>query len=62
VGLWGDYDYKTTNDVLRFDVAVKAVDQAWEAFTVKFDKAGRASTLTMVWDKTSVEIPVEILK
>ena len=62
VGLWGDYDYKTANDVLRFDVPVKAVDQAWEAFTVKFDKAGRASTLTMVWDKTSVEIPVEILK
>jgi len=62
LGLWGEYDYKAANDVLRFDVPVKAVDQAWEAFTIKFDKAGKKSTLTMVWDKTSVEIPVEILK
>lgn len=62
VGLWGEYDYKTANDVLRFDVPVKAVDQAWEAFTIKFDKAGKKSSLIMVWDKTSVEIPVEILK
>lgn len=62
VGLWGDYDYKPANDALRIDVPVKLVDQAWEAFTIKFDKAGKGSTLTMVWDKTSVEIPVEILK
>lgn len=62
VGLWGDYDYKAQRDQLRFDVAVKQLDQSWEAFTMKFDKAGKVSTLTVVWDKTSVEIPVEVLK
>lgn len=62
VGLWGEYDYKAQRDQLRFEVPVKQLDQSWEAFTVKFDKTGKVSTLTMVWDKTSVEIPVEVLK
>lgn len=62
VGLWGDYDYKASQDVLRFEVPVKMVDQSWEAFTVKFDKIGKNSTMTMIWDRTSVEIPIQILK
>jgi hypothetical protein len=62
IGLWGDYDYKQANDLARFDVAVKTVDQPWEAFTIKFDKTGRMNLMTMVWDRTSVEIPIEILK
>lgn len=62
VGLWGDYDYKQQFDQLRFDVAVKNLDQSWEAFTMKFDKTGKTSVLTLVWDRTSVEIPIEILK
>lgn len=62
VGLWGDYDYKSQRDQLRFEVPTKQLDQSWEAFTMKFDKTGKMSILTMVWDKTSVEIPVEVLK
>lgn len=62
VGLWGEYDYKQKQDQLRFEVPVKMQDQSWEAFTIKFDKTGKISTLTLVWDKTAVEIPVEVLK
>lgn len=62
LGLWGEYEYNSKCDVLRFDVPVKTLDQSWEAFTIKIDKLGKGATLSMMWDKTAVEIPIEILK
>lgn len=62
LGLWGEYEYNAKCDQLRFDVPVKAVDQAWEAFTIKLDKSGAGAVMTLVWDKSSVEIPIELSK
>lgn len=62
LGLWGEYEYDSKCDQLRFDVAVTKVDQSWEAFTIKIDKEGSGAKMSMVWDKTSVEIPIDLLK
>lgn len=63
LGMWGEYDYKAANDLVRFVVAVKPTEQSWEAFTIRFDKqSNQQASMTLVWDKTSVEIPIEILK
>lgn len=62
LGLWGAYDYKSTADVLRFDLAVKPTSQTWEAFTIHLKKKGKDALLIISWDNTSVEIPIETFK
>lgn len=62
LGLWGEYEYDPKCDQLRFDVPVTKVDQSWEAFTIKLEKVGSGAKMTLVWDKTSVEIPIDLLK
>jgi hypothetical protein len=62
LGLWGEYEYNAKCDQLRFDVPVKKVDQSWEAFTIKLEKEGSGAKMTLVWDKTAVEIPIDLLK
>jgi hypothetical protein len=62
LGLWGEYEYNPKCDQLRFDVPVKNVEQAWEALTIKLDKEGTGAKMTLVWDKSSVEIPIDLLK
>jgi len=62
LGLWGEYEYDAKCDQLRFDVPVKNVDQSWEAFTIKLEKEGSGAKMTLVWDKSSVEIPIDLLK
>jgi len=62
LGLWGEYEYNPKCDQLRFDVPVKSVDQSWEAFTIKLEKEGTGAKMTLVWDKSSVEIPIDLLK
>ncbi len=62
VGLWGDYEYKPECDVLKVEVPANAVDTPWEAFTIKFENNGNMANMTLVWDKTAVIVPIEILK
>lgn len=62
LGLWGEYEYNAKCDQLRFEVPVKNVEQSWEAFTIKLEKEGTGAKMTLVWDKSSVEIPIDLLK
>lgn len=63
LGMWGEYDYKAAQDLVRFVVPVKPTEQSWEAFTIRFDKLGnQKASMTLVWDRSVVEIPIEILK
>ncbi|MEM7551007.1 MAG: DUF2911 domain-containing protein [Bacteroidota bacterium] len=62
LGQWGAYRHNPDNDLFKFDVPVKSVDTAYEAFTIEFeDNKASKTNLNMIWDKTKVSIPVEVL-
>ena len=62
LGMWGDYEYNEKCDELRVEVPTSQVDPFWEAFTIKFEQDGSNVLMKLIWDKTSVNIPIEILK
>lgn len=61
VGQWGAFGYDQQFDVMRFEVPVTSIDEPVEAFNISFSdiKDGK-TTLTIVWDRTKVEIPIEL--
>jgi hypothetical protein len=61
VGQWGAFGYNDKFDVMRFDVPTKMMDESAEVFNISFAevKDGK-TTLTIKWDKTKVDIPVEL--
>jgi len=60
LGQWGAFEYDKERDVLRVDVSAKGQKKAQEAFTISFPEEvnGDKTTMTMVWDRTKVEIPI----
>ncbi|MCP9750532.1 DUF2911 domain-containing protein [Ferruginibacter sp. HRS2-29] len=51
--------YKETDDVLRFKVVPSKLKNRVETFTIQFDNVKPESCgITLMWDKTSVTIPV----
>lgn len=63
-GLWGSYNHNEALDILRFEVPAEKVpgDLVYEAFTIKIDHRNEMADLLLLWDKTSVRIPVKLLK
>lgn len=60
LGQWGAFEYKSEFDVLRVDVNSEKMEDAAEAFTIQFGEVQNDTTsITMRWDKTRVNIPVE---
>jgi len=54
---WGAYSYKQADDVLRFKVKSKSVNEKRETFTMQFNNTTtQATDLRMVWDRTAVAI------
>ena len=47
-------------DLVKIDVPVHHLDNPVEQFTIAFDNTTDNLKLTMAWDKTKVEIPMEI--
>lgn len=62
VGLWGAYNYNAEKDIRRFVVPVQDTDEAYEAFTIRFDQQNELANLLMIWDRTKVSIPIEFIK
>jgi hypothetical protein len=59
LGQWGAFNYTSTHDVLRADIASQSTEKVTEAFTISFsDIQGDSTNIIMEWDQTKVEIPV----
>ena len=46
-------------DAIELETAVKELDETVEKFTIAFDNTTGKLKLTMAWDKTLIEIPIE---
>ena len=55
LGQFGAFDYKKANDVLTIKVPVKALSAEVEKFTIE----AKDASVDMMWDKTSVSVPVK---
>lgn len=56
---WGAYSYEEKNDVMRVKVAASSLDEAVEAFSIRFEDLGNNSAvMRLAWDKTLVEVPI----
>ena len=57
LGQWGAYEYEKVKDqnILDGNATVKNLDKAVEVFTIEL----KADGMYMMWDKTSVFIPVK---
>ena len=49
-------------DIMQFEVPVKTLDDVVEQFTIAFDNTTDRLKLTMAWDLTKIEVPLEVLK
>jgi len=54
LGQWGAYSYDEANDALRVDVPVAKNRDAYEAYTMFFEKGN----LVMTWGTTRVDLPI----
>jgi len=62
LGLWGAFEYDSTNDVMRTEVPSHETDRVTEAFTIQFgEMQGDSTSIIMRWDRTEVRIPLEFL-
>lgn len=48
-------------DLMNFKVSVQDLDKSVEQFTIAFDNITDDLKMTLVWDKTKIEIPMEIV-
>ena len=60
LGMWGAFSYSEEHDVLRLETPVSMTDDIHEAFTITLEanEEGSSAMLSMMWDQTSVTIPV----
>lgn len=62
VGQWGAYNYNEEFDALRVKAPVIPIKEAvFEPFTIKFRGKNESGDLIMMWDKTSVELPIKFV-
>lgn len=61
VGLWGAYNYNPQKDILRFEVPVQSIDKTYEPFTIIIDHRNEVADLLLLWDRTQVAIPIQLI-
>jgi hypothetical protein len=49
-------------DIMEFEVPVKTLEDVVEQFTIAFDNTTDRLKLTMAWDLTKIEVPLEVVK
>ena len=58
---WGAYQYKETDDLLRFNVKPQALAKKVETFTIDFENVTTKSTvITLAWENTKVGFNVTV--
>lgn len=55
-GQWGAYDYSESQDIGRFKVSAKSLDEEAESFTIDVNNGGIVS---LRWDKTKVDFKIQ---
>lgn len=59
LGLWGAFDYDSSNDVLRVEREANRTEQTDEAFTIQFGEVQADSAEMIIkWDQTEVRVPI----
>ena len=60
LGMWGAYNYNQKIDVMRFEVPVEILDRiVYEPFTILIDQKTDQATISMMWDRIKVSIPIQ---
>ena len=58
---WGSYFYDKSEDVVRFDVKSKTIDNSIEMLTYSFDTADATSTIaSLKWEKKEIPFKIEV--
>jgi hypothetical protein len=58
---WGAYQYKESDDVVRFKVPSAQISEQIETFMIDFDHVSDESALMyLLWDQTAVQIKIEV--
>ncbi|MEH6304859.1 DUF2911 domain-containing protein [Olivibacter sp. CPCC 100613] len=58
---WGAYEYKETDDVLRFHVKPMQTKNKVETFTISFPEVtATEATLHIAWENTAVSFPISV--
>ena len=57
LGQWGAYGYDDARDALRVEAPAQRADDAFEAFTIFFDRGD----LNLAWGTTRVSVPVRFV-
>jgi hypothetical protein len=58
--LWGAYDYKQENDVVRFTVKAQNLAKAQESFTIEFiDFNANETNVAISWENAMVKFPIK---
>ncbi|MET4081041.1 hypothetical protein ABIB40_000986 [Pedobacter sp. UYP30] len=60
INKWGAFTYDSTKDVLRAEVPVKALPKPLEYLSLTFVKTQLGANLEIGWDKTLVELPIDL--
>ncbi|WP_020528410.1 DUF2911 domain-containing protein [Flexithrix dorotheae] len=60
-GQWGLYKYNPSHDVLRTKVPVYKAPGQFRTLTLFFEESKLGVDLFIVWDKTSIRIPMEFI-
>lgn len=56
---WGSFDYKESEDVVRFKVTPETTGSTTETFTIGVDAiTAQTATIYLKWNKTKVNIPI----
>ncbi len=62
LGMWGGYNYKEAQDLVRVKGTVTALTEAVDPFRIQLKNTDGAVTLTLSWDKTAVTVPITVKK
>ena len=63
LGMWGSYNYNIKMDVFRFEVPVQPMaDIVYESFTILIDQKNNKAEISLMWDKTKVNFPVDFIE
>lgn len=58
---WGAYQYKESDDVVRFKVPSAQISEQIETFMIDFDHVSDESAMMyLLWDQTAVQIKIEV--
>lgn len=64
LGQWGSYNYNQAKDVMRIDVATRALpgELVYEPFTIAIDQKNNKADIVLTWDKTTVSFGVDFIE